>query len=382
MTFITYTEIEMTRIRIIQKLEDRVITVNQASEALWKSERTIFRYLLHFRNLWPPGLVHWLRGLPSNNQIGKLEKYKNYAMKKKYIDFWPTLLAEELENELWLGSINPESLRLKMIQWGLRLPKRRNTKIKKQKRDRRPQFWILIQFDGSYHNWLEDWEKRCFLLAIDDATSELMLWIITWWETLKDMIIFWEKYFHKYGKPEAIYIDCHATYKVNHEQDQFDKEMITRFQRAMRKLNVEVIYSYCPEWKWRIERSFKTHQDRMIKKMRLAWIKTVEAANEYIETKYIPEHNKKFAVSPKERWDKHNAFTKKEQEKYERFFAKETKRKIRKDGTVRYSKKEYQIKKGETLYNGKSILVYETENGQIEMFSGKHKLMVIKITNR
>ena len=196
------------------------------------------------------------------------------------------------------------------------------------------------------------------------------------------MIIFWKKYFQKYGKPEVIYIDRHATYKVNHEQDQFDKEMVTRFQRAMRKLNVEVIYSYSPEWKWRVERSFKTHQDRMIKKMRLAWIKTVEAANEYIETEYIPEHNKKFAVEPKEKWDRHNVFTNKEQEKYERFFAKETLRKIRKDGTVRYNKKEYQIKKGETLYNGKSVIVYETETGSVEIFSGKYKLIIIKISNR
>lgn len=241
---------------------------------------------------------------------------------------------------------------------------------------------MLIQFDGSYHNWLEDWKKRCFLLAIDDATSELMLWIITWWETLKDMIIFWRKYFQKHGKPEAIYIDRHATYKVNHEQDQFDKEMITRFQRAMRKLNVEVIYSYCPEWKWRIERSFKTHQDRMIKKMRLVWIKTVEEANKYIETQYIPEHNKKFAIPPKEAWDKHTIFTKKEQEKYERFFAKETLRKVRKDGTVRYDRKEYQIKKGEKLYNGRSVTVYETEIGSVEIFSGKHKLVLIKTSNR
>jgi hypothetical protein len=158
--------------------------------------------------------------------------------------------------------------------------------------------------------------------------------------------------------------------------------MITRFQKAMRKLNIEVIYSSCPEWKWRVERSFKTHQDRMIKKMRLAWIKTVEAANEYIETIYIPEHNKKFAVLAKERWDKHNVFTKKEQEKYERFFAKETQRKIRKDGTVRYNKKEYQIKKWETLCNGKSVIVYETESGSIEIFSGKYKLVLTKISNR
>jgi hypothetical protein len=50
------------------------------------------------------------------------------------------------------------------------------------------------------------------------------------------MIKFWREYFLDNGKPECIYVDCHATYKVNHEKDMFDKEMITRFQRAMRKL--------------------------------------------------------------------------------------------------------------------------------------------------
>lgn len=382
MTFTTYTEKEMTKTSIIQKLDDKIITVSQAKEALKVSERTIYRYLWHFRNLGPPGLIHGLKWKESNNQIGKVEKYKKYAMKQKYKDFWPTLLAEELESELWWWKISPESLRLNMIKRWLWLPKKRNTKVKKQKRDRRPKVWMLVQFDGSYHDRLEDWVKRCLLLAIDDATSELMVWIITVGETLKDMIIFWKAYFLKYGKPEAIYIDCHATYKVNHEQDQFDKEMLTRFQRAMRKLNVEVIYSYTPEWKWRVERSFRTHQDRLIKKMRLAWIKTVEDANKYIRNEYIPDHNKRFAVPPSEQWDKHNTFTAKEQERYKRFFANEKSRKIRKDGTVWYNKKEYQIQKGETLYNGKNLTVYETIDGCVEIYSWKHKLTYIKVSDR
>ena len=72
----------MTRIRIIQKFDDKVITVSQAKEAMKVSERTIFRYLSDFRNLWPPGLIHGLKWKPSNNQIGKLQKDKKYAMKE------------------------------------------------------------------------------------------------------------------------------------------------------------------------------------------------------------------------------------------------------------------------------------------------------------
>jgi hypothetical protein len=54
---------------------------------------------------------------------------------------------------------------------------------------------------------------------------------------------FRKEYFEKIGKPEILYVDCHATYKVNHPQDQWDKKMTTRFQRGMERLGVLVIYS-------------------------------------------------------------------------------------------------------------------------------------------
>jgi len=382
MTFITYTEQEMTKIRIIDKLNNKVITIEDAQSALWVSERTIYRYLQWLRTGWPPWLIHWLRWKPSNNHIVKMDVYKKFAEKGKYHDRWPTLLAEELEEECWWWEINPETMRLNMIKRGLRTSKKRHTKVKNMKRDRRPNKGMMIQFDWSYHDWFEDWVKRCLLLAVDDATSELIKWIFTMWETLADMIIFWEDYFIRYGKPESIYVDCHATYKVNHESDMFDKEMITRFQRAMRKLWIDVIYSYKPEWKWRVERAFRTLQDRLIKKMRLKWCKTEEAAQKYLDEVYIPEHNKRFAVKAKEKKDYHKKFTKYEQEMYNRYFAKETWRSIKKDWTVQYNNKLYQIQKWEKLYNWNKVIVYETEEWDIEICSWKVKLEIIKITKK
>lgn len=364
------------------KLNNKIITIADAQSALWVSERTIYRYLQWLRSGWPPWLIHWLRWKPSNNQVVKMDVYKKFAMKKDYDDFWPTLLADTLEEECWWWEINPETMRLNMIKRGLWTSKKRHTKVKNTKRDRRPNKGMMIQFDWSYHDWFEDWVKRCLLLAVDDATSELIKWIFTMWETLEDMIIFWEDYFIKHGKPESIYVDRHATYKVNHERDMFDKEMITRFQRAMRKLWIDVIYSYKPEWKWRVERAFRTLQDRLIKKMRLKWCKTVEEAQKYLNEVYIPEHNKKFAVKAKEKRDFHKNFTKYEQEMYQRYFAKETWRSIKKDGTVQYNKKLYQIKKWEKLYNWNKVIVYETEWWNIEIRSWKVKLEIIKVTEK
>jgi hypothetical protein len=169
---------------------------------------------------------------------------------------------------------------------------------------------------------------------------------------------------------------------VNHERDMFDEEMLTRFQRGLAKMWVEVIYSKTPEGKWRVERSFQTHQDKMIKKMRLEWIKDIETANKYIEEIYIPEHNKKYAVLPKEKGDAHIKLTKEERENYKRYFAKETKRKVKKDGTVQYDNKFYQIKKWETLHDGNNVIVHETIDGQVEIYSGKSKLVYVKVTKK
>ena len=378
MTFITMTEKEMNKILIIKSLLDEKIDIETAQKRLNVGERSIYRYIKRFKENWANSLVHWLRNKPSNNQTRPMDKLKKYALKKKYEWFWPTLLAEELEKELGWWKINPESLRIAMIRWWIWVPHKR--KIKKKKRVRKEREWEMIQFDGSYHNWLEDGEQRCVLLAIDDATSKIKKLKMTKWETLEDMIEFWKEYFMEYGKPESIYVDRHATYKVNNwNKDMFDEEKLTRFAKAMWKLWVLVIYARTPEWKWRVERWFRTLQDRMVKKMRLANIKDEVEANEYMEKIYKVEHNKKYSKKAVLWEDMHQPLTSIEKERFEWYFAKETIRKIRKDGIVKYNKKAYQIKKWERLYNWYTVRVLEIIDWKVEIYSWNIKLSIEKI---
>lgn len=95
---------------------------------------------------------------------------------------------------------------------------------------------MLVQFDGSYHDWLENGEMKCLLCALDDATSKVIFARFVNGESLQDVFEFWKEYMRKFGKPMAIYLDRHSSYKVNHPNDQFDHEMKTRFQRAMESL--------------------------------------------------------------------------------------------------------------------------------------------------
>lgn len=380
---LTYTEKQMKKIQITQKCADKVITFDQAMESLSVSERTMYRYLAKLKEEWPPWFIHWLQDRPSNNKWNKslksLAAYKPYALKKKYEWFWPTLLAEALEEELWWWKVNVESLRLNMIKWWIWVVKKRKTKVKRKQRERRTNDGMMIQFDWSYHDWLEDWVERCILLAIDDATSNLKKITITKWETLLDMEKYWKEYFETYGKPQSIYLDCHATYKVNHEQDMFDGEMLTRFSRAMQKMKIQIIYSKTPEWKWRVERSFRTLQDRLIKKMRLKWIKTVKEAKKYINEIYIPKHNNKYWKKAGKQDDYHMNFTENDKENYHWYFAKESERSIKRDWTIQYQNTIYQIRKWQSLYKWDKITVKETSLWKIKISSWNANLDYHKV---
>jgi hypothetical protein len=50
--------------------------------------------------------------------------------------------------------------------------------------------------------------------------------------------------------------------------------------------------------KGRAERSFDTAQDRLVKGLRIARACTLEQANTYLETEYLPEWEEKFTVLP------------------------------------------------------------------------------------
>lgn len=364
-----YSETVMRKIRIIQKLDDKIINLYQAIDAINCSERTIYRYLKIYRTKWPPWFIHWLTNKPSNHkpETYALDQLFNYITQKRFIWFWPTFLAEKLEELYWF-SVNVETLRLKMIKRWLRVSKPRKIIIKRMKRERRSSYWMLIQFDWSYHDWLENGETKCLLASIDDSTNIVDKLLFADSESVFSMINFWTDYFIKFWKPQSIYIDCHSTYKVNHPQDQFDKEMKTRFQRAMESLWISIIYSKCPEWKWRIENSFKTHQDRLVKELRLANIKDYKSAQTFINNYYLPKHNKKFSKIANKKGNFHIPITKNEIDNIEWFFAERKQRTIKRDWTISFNNKTFQLLNNQVL-KSKKIIVLESIYWNIRLYS-------------
>jgi hypothetical protein len=369
-------EREMRKIRIIQKFIDWVITLQDTCDVLGRCERTIYRYKETFLSEWPPWLVHGLKNRPWNHNpnTSKYNSIIPIITKPKFAWFWPTLLAEKLE-EVYNITINHESLRQIMIKQWLWLASKRKMIIARQKRERRPWYGMLIQFDWSYHDWIENWEMKCLLVAIDDATSKVVFARFVDWESLKDIYEFWKEYMKRFGKPKSVYLDRHASYKVNHPNDQFDYEIKTRFQRAMESLWISIIYSKEPEGKWRVERWFWTHQDRLVKEMRFVDILCYDDANDFLEKYYIQKHNNKFSVIAKEIWDFHTELTDEEFIELEWIFAKVTNRTLRRDGTIAYMNKTYQILRNQTLLSWYTITVKESIYGHIRLFTWTKELL-------
>lgn len=99
------------------------------------------------------------------------------------------------------------------------------------------------------------------------------------------------RYVKKCGIPQSIYIDRHSAYKSKKKQtieEQLRNEVpMSEFERALKELRVVVIHANSPQAKGRIERVFGTLQDRLVKDMRLAGLKSKEEANEFLKT-YLP----------------------------------------------------------------------------------------------
>lgn len=372
MTFNLYDATTMNKVVTIQKFIDHSLGIEDAVKHLWCSERTIYRYVKSYKEYWPPWLIHGLKGKRSNNRSKKRELLEHYARLDRFRWFWPTLLSEHLEKKLWY-MVPVESLRRRMTEWWLWLPKK-PAKIKRYPRKRKTWYGIMVQFDWSYEDWLENGEIRCMLLWVDDATWDAMHVKFTKNEAIEDVIEYRKEYFQKYWKPSIIYLDRHASYKVNHRKDQFDWTTKTRFQTGMNQLWVQVIFAGSAEWKWRVERRFRVLQDRWIKELRLAWIENYSDAEKYMNDVIIPELNKKFSIQPEVQWDFHVPLEKEYSKQLERLFARKTQRKIDKIWVVHYEWNKYLISRWQTLNWTRNITILESHYWNIQMWNWDNQL--------
>jgi transposase len=277
---------ERTKSHVLRMLTSGKITVPEASADLGITERHCYRLKAAYQARGDAALVHGLRGRQSNFRYPAEVREEVLALiRRRYIGFGPTHLSELLSQEHGVD-LDAETLRRWMLTAGLWQRARKGRKHRR-KRPRRTASGELIQFDGSHHDWFEGRGPRCCLFVfIDDATNRSLLWFAPA-ESEQHALEALMRYVQRYGIPAALYVDRHSVY--------WNEQCPTQFGRALAQLGCKLIFARSPQAKGRVERANRTHQDRLVKHLRLAGISSIEEANAFLDAGYLDAHNHRFA---------------------------------------------------------------------------------------
>jgi hypothetical protein len=367
---------ELKRLPVLQNVVDKKLTQKEASDLLGLCVRQVRRILKRFGTEGEGSLVHRLRGKPSNQRNSHKDKILK-LYQERYPDFGPTLACEKLL-EIHRLRISDETLRLWLIQKGLRqVGKRRKHR---QWRPRKASFGQMIQVDGSHHDWFEGRGPKCVLMGfIDDATNHRFARFYEYEGTLPAMDAL-RRYILLHGIPQSIYLDRHSTYCSTAKSTLGDEleglKPMSQFERATKDLGITLIHAQSAPAKGRIERDFKTYQDRLVKEMRLVGISSIQKANAFLG-RFLPRHNKRFGFVASNAANLHSPAPK--DIDLEAVLCIKTERFLRNDFTVAHKKALYQIL-GKVL--GKSIVVEEHTNGCLFMTLKGKRLRYKKILDR
>jgi transposase len=369
---------EVKRLKAVQSTIERHITQKAAALMIGLSERQVRRVVKAIREQGDKGIIHGLRGRPSNRRLPEEMRERVLAFyQERYPDFGPTLATEKLF-ECDGITISDETLRMWLIEAGI-WKKRRKRSAYRQWRQRKECFGEMLQMDGSHHDWLEGRGPELVLMgSIDDATNTTYGRFHDYEGTLPAMDSF-KGYVKKYGLPMSIYVDRHTTYKSSKKLTEWDEvegiKTLSQFERALMELGVEVIHAQSPQAKGRIERLFGVFQDRLVKEMRLRGITTKGQANEFLEG-YLSRYNERFRVCPANETDVHVLLP--GHIDLDRYLCIKRERTIRKDNTIALDGRLYQLEER----GGKKVVVEERIDGSLLVISNGMALKYKEITER
>lgn len=166
----------------------------------------------------------------------------------------------------------------------------------RRKRERKPCEGMMLHQDGSRHAWLANEPPLDLIVTMDDATSTIYSAFLVEEEGTASSFRGLTEAFLARGLPSSLYTDRGSHYfHTPKAGEAVDKRRLTQVGRALHRLGVEHIPAYSPEARGRSERMFATLQDRLPKELALAGVAGVEAANRFLASAYLPDHNARFA---------------------------------------------------------------------------------------
>ena len=299
-TEVTLNVKEQKRLKVLNPLESGQITAKIGAGLLGLSVRQVRRLRARYRLQGAAALAHGNRGRPSPCRIPEdLQRRVLELVRRHYPDYNDCHLTEVLNEHHGLPLSRSTVRRIRHAA-GLRGPRKRRAPRHRSRRDRHPQRGMLLQIDGSHHDWLEGRGPQLVLIAaIGDATSEVPFALFREHEDAAGYFRLLREIAQRQGLPLALYADprLQSPQKPSLEQRLAEERARSQFGRLVDELGIQLIQAYSPQARGRIERLFGTLQDRLVKELRRARATTREQADRLL-VDFLPSFNARFAMQP------------------------------------------------------------------------------------
>ncbi len=364
-------QIELPRITILNRVLEKQMTVDEATRILELSERQIWRLLGAYRKEGVSAIAHGNRGLkPANATSCEIRNKVLDLARTTYAGLNHTHLTEILSEKEGI-SLSRSTVRNILVSEGLYSHHRRRPTRYRSRRPRMSHDGMLIQMDGSYHDWLEGrgpW--LTLLLAVDDATGTVPYALFREQEDTGGYFMLIEGIIKRRGIPMAIYTDRHAVFDRNHmtfqSKTKKSVKVQTQFPRSMKELGISMLVARSPQAKGRIERMAGTFQDRLVSELRLARAENMHDANRVLAD-YLPRFNKRFGVPPRQTEPAYRPVG--SELNMKAIVCCRYSRKVAKDNTVRYRWRTLQLlpEPVRRSYAGMRVELREYPDGNLEV---------------
>lgn len=376
---------ELQRIKVIENAVEGRITTAEASTLLKLSERQVKR----LKRRYEPGSVEWVRH--GNRGRGKPWKLAAAVRQQivelatgKYAGFNDSHLTEKLAAVEGID-VSRETVRRVLRAAGIKSPQKRRAPKYRSRRERKPRMGMMVLTDASREDWLEGRGPALTLIGYqDDATSRVLAAhfqlehedTVGYLRQLRAMV-------ERHGVPLSLYRDQHGTFQRNDKHWTVEEELAgrrspTQFGRVLEDLGIESIRALSPQAKGRIERMWKTFQDRLRSELRLAQTTSLEQAQAVLES-FVEEYNRRFAVAPKEAANDFRPLSRKLNG--DRLFSLKYERVVGKDHVIAFGSRQIQLpaKQGKYGYAGKRVELSHQLDGKLVVWDGNERLYTMEL---
>ena len=371
---------ELQKLKVIENAVEGRITVAEASTLLGLSPRPVKR----LKRRDQAGTVDWVRhGNRGRKQPWRLAEAARARIvqlaKEKYVGFNDSHLTEKLA-EVEDIAVSRETVRRLLRAAGVKSPQKRRPPKYRSGRERKARMGMMVLTDASREDWLEGRGPLLTLIGYqDDATSRILAARFQWehegtlgyLRQLRAMV-------ERYGVPLSLYRDQHGTFQRNDknwtpEEELAGRQSPTQFGRVLEELGIESIRALSPQGKGRIERMWKTLQDRLRSELRLVGASTLEQANAVLEG-FIEDYNRRFTVAAKEAVSDFRPLSKKLNR--DRLFSLKYEREVGKDHVIAFGARPIQLpaKRGKFGYAGAKVELSHQLDGQLVVWHGTDRI--------